>query len=50
MWFFYQNKPSLGYRYKSAERKISEKKTEYVKLLTPCHVAAVKIWARFDLY
>jgi hypothetical protein len=36
----------LHNRYKSAERKISQKNPEY----TPCHVAAVKIWSHFDLY
>ena len=30
---FYQNMPNLHNRYKSAERNISHKKTEYVKLL-----------------
>ena len=30
---FYQNMPNLHNRYKSAERKISQIKTEYVKLL-----------------
>jgi hypothetical protein len=36
--------PNLHNRYKSAERKISQKKTEYsVKLHIAMHVAAVKI-------
>jgi hypothetical protein len=35
----YQNMPNLHIRYKSAERKISQKNPEYV---THCHVAAVK--------
>jgi hypothetical protein len=34
---------------KSAERNISQKKTEYM-LNYSLHVAAVKIWAHFDLY
>jgi hypothetical protein len=39
---FYQNMPNLHNRYKSAERKISQKKTEYMLHYT-LHVAAVKI-------
>ena len=39
---FYQNIPNLHNRYKSVERKISQKNPEYM-LITPCHVAAVKI-------
>jgi hypothetical protein len=39
---FYQNMPNLHNRYKSTERKISQKNPEYM-LKTPCHVAAVKI-------
>ena len=46
---FYQNMPNLHNRYKSAERKISQKNLEYM-LNSPCHVAAVKISAHFDLY
>jgi hypothetical protein len=39
----FQNMPNLDNRYKSAERKISQKKTEYiVKLHIAMHVAAVK--------
>jgi hypothetical protein len=33
-----------------AERKISQKNPEYMLKTTPCHVAAIKIWAHFDLY
>jgi hypothetical protein len=40
---FYQNMPNLHNRYKSAERKISPKKTGIYVKLTPCHVTAVKI-------
>ena len=39
---FYQNMPYLHNRYKSAERKISQKNPEYIKT-TPCHVAALNI-------
>jgi len=38
---FYQNMPNLRNRYKSAERKISQKNPEYM---------SSKIWAHFDLY
>ena len=49
---FYQNMPNLHNRYISAERKISEKNTEYRlnHFLTSCHVAAVKISIHFDLH
>ena len=46
---FYQNMSNLYNRYKSLERKISQKNPEYF-YSTHCHVAAVKIWAHFDLY
>ena len=36
---FNQNMPNLHNRYKSAERKISQKKPEHIA----CHVAVVKI-------
>ena len=39
---FYQNMPNLHNRYKSAERKISQKKTEYTVLprsIAPCFIA-----------
>jgi hypothetical protein len=39
LYFFYQNMPNFHNRYKSAERKISQK-----------NVAAVKISAHFDLH
>jgi hypothetical protein len=39
---FYQNMANLHNRYKSAERNISQKKTEYM-LNYSLHVAAVKI-------
>jgi hypothetical protein len=46
---FYQNTPNLHNRYKSAERKISQKNPEYMlNYSLPC--SAVKIWAHFDLY
>ena len=45
---FYQNMPNLHNRYKSAEWKISQK-TRNKCYTTPCHVAAVNIWADFDL-
>jgi hypothetical protein len=38
---FYQNMPNLHNRYKSAERKISQKNPEYM-LNYSLHVAAVK--------
>ena len=47
---FYQNMPNLHNRYISAERNISQKNPEYMLNYTPCHVAAIKIWAHFDLY
>jgi hypothetical protein len=41
---FYQNMPTLHNRYKSAERKISQKNPEYMlNYSLPCTVAAVKI-------
>ena len=44
---FYQNMPNLHNRYISAERKIHRK----IRNITiPCHVAAVKISAHFDLH
>ena len=39
---FYQNMPNMHNRYKSAEKKISQKNTEYM-LNYSLHVAAVKI-------
>ena len=39
---FYQNMPNLHNRYKSAERKISQKNRNICQT-TLCHVAAVKI-------
>ena len=46
---FYQNMHNLHNRYKSAERKISQKNPEYMlNYSLPC--SAVKIWAHFDLY
>ena len=39
---FYQNMSNLYNRYKSLERKISQKNPEYF-YSTHCHVAAVKI-------
>ena len=39
---FYQNMPNLHNRYKSGERKISQKKNNYM-LNYSLHVAAVKI-------
>ena len=36
---FHQNMPNLHNRYKSAERKISQKKNPGI-YVTPCHVAA----------
>ena len=47
---FYQNMPNLHNWYKLAERKISQKNPKYMLKTTPCHVAAIKIWAHFDLY
>ena len=46
---FYQNMPNLHNRYKSAERKISQKNPEYMlNYSLPC--SCIKIWAHFDLY
>jgi hypothetical protein len=47
---FYQNMPNLHNQHKLAERIISQKNPEYMLFTTLCHVAAVKIWAHFDLY
>ena len=46
---FYQNMPNLHNRYISAERKISQKNRNICYTI-PCHVAAVKIAAHFDLH
>ena len=46
---FYQNMPNLHNRYNRQKEKF-HRKTKNIFKTIPCHVAAVKIWAHFDLY